>query len=368
MPTHFQLAMAKVRAAYNYSYNYEGKKISFKKDEEFQLLTKSNKDWWQVRRWMEGSAQDIYVPAVYVKEVDEEVVIKKEEDPTYMNLSELNMKPPLPTSENGTVGGGSDLPSILTKPKKKSSIKRNASMEKDKEKPPEKSNSDSGVEGSAKTNGLNAARPVSPSMLRRLNQQVKPQGVGNSPLPPPQGGALPGTGSLKRGENLAPPPVQTKPRSKSTNVDIPAPVPVESNLDRNVSRQGSTPKGKVPPPVQTKPKPQKVTPNPRPVSCVAPGSEMEGVGRNILGENAEGGGIGGKPIVSALSSVLMKKNPHLAGEHKMLMKTSSSGVAESSSSRTAATSEGLSKSMDYRRMDSPTDSQQQNKVSNREFV
>ena len=76
--------MAKVRAAYSYSYNYEGKEISFKKDEEFQLLVKSNKNWWQVRRWMDGSAQDIYVPAVYIKEVEATgpAVVKDEKDPT----------------------------------------------------------------------------------------------------------------------------------------------------------------------------------------------------------------------------------------------------------------------------------------------
>ena len=82
--------MAKVRAAYNYSYNYEGIEISFKKGEEFQLLTKSNQDWWQVRRSMEGFTQDIYVPAVYVKEINEEMQPAKTEDnPVYSTLSDL---------------------------------------------------------------------------------------------------------------------------------------------------------------------------------------------------------------------------------------------------------------------------------------
>ncbi len=369
--------MAKVKAAYNYSYNYEGKKISFKKDEEFQLLTKSNKDWWQVRRWMEGSAQDIYVPAVYVKEVEEEVVMKIEDDPTYMNLSELQMK----VAENGSGGGGADPPTILTKPKKRSSIKRNTSMEKDKEKPHfERGNSGDSLEGALKTNGLNTSRPISPSMLRRLNQG-KPPAAGNSPLPQqplqqaPQGaGSLkrgenfgppnPGVSSVKKGENLGPPPVQTKPRSKS-NVAESA---VESSLDsgpRGIARQTSNPKCKVPPPVQTKPRPQKST-APRPMSCMSPGSELEGVGRAALGENTEVGGAAGKPIASVLSNVLLKMNPHLANEHKMLGKTTSSGVVETSSSKApgvvAATSEGLSKSLDFRQVNSSQDTQQ-NRVS-----
>lgn len=337
--------MAKVRAAYNYSYNYEGKKISFKKDEEFQLLTKSNKDWWQVRRWMEGSAQDIYVPAVYVKEVEEDVVVKKEEDPTYMNLSELKVKGP---AENGmNSGGGTDLPTILNKPKR-NSVKRNPSMELDKERPHiENKNSGESSEDSFKTNGLKTGRPVSPSMLRRLNQG-KPSSVGNSQQPPQPGGSQ-GLSSLKRGENLAPPPVQSKPRSKSSATDI------STSETNSFARQTSNPKSKVPPPVQTKPRPQKA----RPLSYVAPGSEVESVGRTASGETGEIGEGERKQIASVLSNVLMKKNPHLANEHKVLGKTSSSGAVESSSkSGVAVASEGLSKSLDLRPVNSPPDARQ----------
>ena len=76
--------MAKVRALYSYTYDYEGSKISFESGDEFQLLAKVNADWWHVRRWVKkGCAQNIYIPAVYVKEVGEDT------NPLYENMSEL---------------------------------------------------------------------------------------------------------------------------------------------------------------------------------------------------------------------------------------------------------------------------------------
>ena len=81
--------MAEVVALYKYSYVYEGKTITFKKGEKFQLLDKPNGDWWHVRRWHEeGKAEDIYVPANYVKEEEK----PKEENtaaPLYENMSDL---------------------------------------------------------------------------------------------------------------------------------------------------------------------------------------------------------------------------------------------------------------------------------------
>jgi len=79
-------ASASVRALYDYTYEYEGTKISFTKNEQFQLIAKSNKDWWQVRRYIQGSAQDIYVPAVYVKEVKAEV---KKKETLYQNIDDV---------------------------------------------------------------------------------------------------------------------------------------------------------------------------------------------------------------------------------------------------------------------------------------
>lgn len=75
--------MAKVKALYSYSYDYEGSKISFKCGDEFQLLAKVNTDWWHVRRWIDQGPQDIYIPAVYVKEVGEET------NPLYENMADL---------------------------------------------------------------------------------------------------------------------------------------------------------------------------------------------------------------------------------------------------------------------------------------
>lgn len=80
--------MPEVVALYKYSYLYEGKTITFKKGERFQLLDKPNGDWWHVRRWQEvGQAEDIYVPANYVKE--EEVKEEEKANPLYENMSDL---------------------------------------------------------------------------------------------------------------------------------------------------------------------------------------------------------------------------------------------------------------------------------------
>lgn len=327
-----RLLMAKVKAAYNYSYNYEGMKISFKKDEEFQLLTKSNKDWWQVRRWLEGNAQDIYVPAVYMKEVEgTTVAVMEEKDPTYMNLDDLK----IPKSyENGTKSSGeklSDTPAVLNKPKTMNSFKRD-SLERNKPLLEKKSSTDKDSVELATSNGLNT---TTPSVLQRLSNRVGPGTV-----PGNQEGQV--GGSLKRGESLVPPPVSTKPRSKSSAVET-----AESSLDTGsrLVRQTSggavqSSKGKVPPPVQSKPRAQKV-PISRPVSCMAPGTDMEGIGRGVEGME------GSRPIVSELSSVLLKKNPHLASEHKPLMKTSSSGAVVETSMG-GIKGDGLSKSLDGR--------------------
>lgn len=77
-----------VVAQFKYEYVYEGKTISFKKGDTFQLLNTSNNDWWQVRRWLEnGTCENLYVPANYMKKVEKEV------DPTsshlYQNMSDL---------------------------------------------------------------------------------------------------------------------------------------------------------------------------------------------------------------------------------------------------------------------------------------
>lgn len=334
------MSKSKVKAAYNYSYNYEGKKISFKKDEEFQLLTKSNKDWWQVRRWMEGTAQDIYVPAVYMKEVEEACVVVQEES-TYMNLHDIKTPKSV---ENGTRGPGDklpDIPIVQNKPKSSNSFKK-GSLERGAGDHSKESGST--LEDAAKTtNGLNPARPVSPGMLRRLSNK----GPAASSLAGPPASLLagpakqdnPGAGSLKRGDVVVPPPVSTKPRSKSNAVDTVG----ESSLDSGSTRFNRQVSGgvvvvgakvKVPPPVQSKPKPQKVGVA-RPVSCIAPGTEMEG----------EGGGAG-RPIVSELSNVLLK---NLIGEHKALVKTSSSGAV-------METNMGGSKADGHLDIKSPTES------------
>lgn len=75
--------MAKVKALYSYTYDYEGSKISFTSGDEFQLLAKVNNDWWHVRRWIAQGSQDIYIPAVYVKEVGDDA------NPLYQNMSDL---------------------------------------------------------------------------------------------------------------------------------------------------------------------------------------------------------------------------------------------------------------------------------------
>ena len=316
--------MSKVRAAYNYSYNYEGMRISFKKDEEFQLLTKSNKDWWQVRRWKDGLAQDIYVPAVYVKEVNETTSSSSEPDPTYMNLGDLKKYPE--SIENGamasgTVGNKSGADPSVVPSKRKNSLKKQT-LERKQNLLSDKLNSfDDSETSSVKENGPSTSQPVSSEILLRLsNKKATPSASGS--LQSSQGKL----GSLKRDEHLnLPPPVSTKPRSK-THGDT---APVDStSLDtgtRNVSQQPATGQGsnlkvKVPPPVQSKPQKGQVR---RPVSCMGAANAE----REVMGHTPTD--VSERPVVSELSNILLRKNPHLvAGEHKVLAKTMSSGSVE----------------------------------------
>ena len=343
--------MAKVKAAYNYSYNYEGKKISFKKDEEFQLLSKSNNDWWQVRRYLDGAAQDIYVPAVYVKEVKEPVA-PKEVDPTYMNLDDLKQDHK-PSEESGGGGGGVTAhvaPKVLNKPKNRPSVKRAVHPHvgnREAGKIKEGDGENGPTSPTAKTNG-NPGRPISPSLLQRLNKGgntgaatsvnlSSSQGSGvlsgiqrNHSTPTTGGGEVPGlTGSLTRGEKLTPPLVIKKSRTKTVG-DIVSDSTNASTPDKTAHGSGGGtggegPKGKLPPPIQSKPKPQKAAPW-RPVSMVS-GTEQE------AGVASEGGT---KPLVSELSNLLLKKKPHLAGgEHRVLTGTRSLGMEAPSSQQPA---------------------------------
>jgi len=342
--------MAKVKAAYNYSYNYEGKKISFKKDEEFQLLSKSNNDWWQVRRYLDGAAQDIYVPAVYVKE-EKESLASKEVDPTYMNLDDIS-KPEQKASEAGGGGGGVAAhiaPKVLNKPKNRASIKRSVHPHTQREAGKNKDGEgDSGpTSPTSKANGINLTRPVSPSALRRLNKSFNAGGSGttapvnfssslgsgvlsavqrnHTSLATGCAEAARTSGSLTRGEKLNPPTVVKKTRTKTIG-DVTNDGANPSMSDR-ATPGGEGPKGRLPPPIQSKPKPQK-TAAWRPISMVS-GTEPE-----VGGASSSGGGgeVGAKPLVSELSNLLLKKNPHLAGgEHRALVGTRSLGLEASSS-------------------------------------
>lgn len=353
--------MAKVRAAYNYSYNYEGQKISFKKDEEFQLLSKSNKDWWQVRRWMEGSAQDIYVPAVYVREVqDQASVANNEPDPTYMNLDDIKLPPKSGESNGaGSKGGatslsgsggvgslGNVLPIVRSKPERNSGKKN--SLEKNDLGIDSSSGNSSVTESSSsvKTNGLG---PAAPSVLQRLSRPSPATGISTgsattttgavttTTTPPATGGtAFTSRKSFKKGGDGNPPPVaSSKPRAKSNADGTQAAadaIVIDFNRQTSTGAPGPAVKIKVPPPILSKPKPLKAVTTRRPVSCMHTGSEVEGLpggGVGVSGGRSSPLDVleGNKPNVSQLSSLLMKKNPHLA-EHKTLGKTMSSGANE----------------------------------------
>lgn len=96
-----------VIAQFKYEYQYEGKTISFKKGDTFQLLNTSNTDWWQVRRWLDnGTCETLYVPANYMKKVE------KEADPSsshvYQNMSDLQAEYKKAKSQMNTDAGKSE--------------------------------------------------------------------------------------------------------------------------------------------------------------------------------------------------------------------------------------------------------------------
>ena len=240
-----------VRAVFNYTYEYEGSKISFKKDDEFQLLAKSNTDWWHVRRWnMEGLAQDIYVPAVYVKEV--KTVKKESPNPTYENLADLQRKILQSKEKAGTNGNGAtaekgaqkDQPTILAKPKRNSSKKMRGGSGNGSTSPPAVNHQplqrnisqESDSDASTKPNGISTGDGIPASLLQRLNQRQ----------------AVSKKDSVQLGPETSP-----KPRSKSVN-EPKRPMSPESTEANPVSemtspsRQPGAVKGRVPPPVLPK--------------------------------------------------------------------------------------------------------------------
>lgn len=240
--------VTQVRAIYSYTYEYEGSKISIKKNDEFQLLAKSNTDWWHVRRWnMEGLAQDIYVPAVYVKEVKS---VKKEGgNPTYENIADLQRKILQSKEKTGTNGkekGQKDQPTVLAKPRRNSS-KRLRGISDDGTSPPPVNHhqplqrnisQESDSDASTKPNGIATGDGIPPSLLQKLNQRQAPPVTNKD--------------SVQLGPETSP-----KPRSKSVN-EPKRPTSPENTAANTVaemtspSRQPGAAKGRVPPPVLPK--------------------------------------------------------------------------------------------------------------------
>lgn len=270
--------VTQVRAIYNYTYEYEGSKISFKKDDEFQLLAKSNTDWWHVRRWnMEGLAQDIYVPAVYVKEV--KAVKKEGSNPTYENIADLQRKL-LPSKEkvgtNGKEKGGQkDQPTILAKPRRNSSKKLRDGCGDGSTSPPAVNHQplqrnisqESDSDAVTKPNGITTGDGIPPSLLQRLNQRQAPVSKKDS---------------VQLGPETSP-----KPRSKSVN-EPKRPTSPESTEANTVAemtsptRQPGAAKGRVPPPVL--PKLAKPTRDrPKSMVVVSPTSENPELGVGTIG-------------------------------------------------------------------------------------
>jgi hypothetical protein len=241
--------VTKVRAIYNYTYEYEGSKISIKKNDEFQLLAKSNTDWWHVRRWnMEGLAQDIYVPAVYVKEV--KVVKKESGNPTYENIADLQrriLQSKEKTGTNGKEKGQKDQPTVLAKPRRNSSKKLRDGCSDGSTSPPPVNHHQplqrnvsqgSDSDASTKPNGIATGDGIPPSLLQRLNQR-------------------PAVPVSKKDSVQLGPETSPKPRSKSVNEPKrpTSPESAQANTVTEVtspSRQPGAAKGKIPPPVLPK--------------------------------------------------------------------------------------------------------------------
>ncbi len=233
-----------VRALYNYTYEYEGCKITFKKNEEFQLLAKSNQDWWQVRRWSDGRAQDIYVPAVYVREVKSE---PKKLENLYQNISDVRKQmEELSTKDqsNGETGGKVIGPPAVAKKAPKESSDPSESVVSPHRKPPLVAKRSVDQLSDNKPNHIDLSKTAPLSVLERLNR-------------PP---------SVKKTAEGAPPATNPKPRSKSIANEL-------ENTPKDLpSPQESCPAFRLPPP--TKPKNQKpVHDRPKSMLVTCPSTE-----------------------------------------------------------------------------------------------
>ncbi len=283
--------MATVKALYNYSYDYEGSKITFQIGEEFQLLSKANTDWWHVRRWTDGIARDIYVPAVYVKE---DIKKEVEVNPTYENVAELMKKRKAKerASKNDEIVNGMDAkdntppPAVGPKPPKDAGQDMSSPTHRvqspkpsPKHKPKVRSPSgrksqdagESGEGGEGRLNGVPKPSPeieyAEPSLpiLRKGNKESSPVPVPVPVLPPTttgvpvlkgiregwkQGYALPVVLSKPRSRSEAPPP-PTSPTSASPAPPT-GPAPNHPTVATFGGTGGLQRTGKVPPPVLPK--------------------------------------------------------------------------------------------------------------------
>lgn len=200
--------MPEVVALYKYSYVYEGKTITFKKGEKFQLLDKPNGDWWHVRRWQDSGAEDIYVPANYVKEVQEEPAVSH--SPLYENMFDVAAS--YKKTKEGIAPGEVKKDKCLPPPVRQKPT-RASTGEKSKGDTEKASNGHIPRQGK-KTTSAESKEQASSSGIPRIGSE----GEASSP---------------KRSQKLAGlPVVADKPRSKSINKANPVADEGISNLDR----------------------------------------------------------------------------------------------------------------------------------------
>ena len=108
----------RVSAVWGYDYEHNGKSISFAAGEMFDLVDKSNADWWLVSRSL---GEKFYVPANYLKEEQAENKVLSQSPKTVPKP--LSPKPsPKPIKQ---VNSGGEIERLKTMPPPPVSKKRN---------------------------------------------------------------------------------------------------------------------------------------------------------------------------------------------------------------------------------------------------
>ena len=131
MPLHhhpistLRMASTRVYAVWGYDYEHNGKSVSFAAGEKFDLVEKSNTDWWLVSRI---PGEKFFVPANYLKEESTDPNSSQTPPSPKKQPKPMSPKPVPKLKQQTNTNSGDDVDRLKVKPVPPSANRRNTNL------------------------------------------------------------------------------------------------------------------------------------------------------------------------------------------------------------------------------------------------